>query len=378
VTAARTRVTRGANATVTRPNASGRIARSRRRGSLAAGRPIGIDRDSQVARLVEIQRARVMAGAVEAIDELGYAGTSVSCITRRTSVSRRTFYELFADREECLVAVLEEIVARIAAELQTAGVEDLPWRERVRVGLWTILSFFDREPALARVCVVQALCGGPRVLARREELLAGLARAVDEDRGEGTGARGARGARPTRLTAEGLVGAAFAIVYARVLRGEREPLVSLLGELMGLIVLPYAGPAAARRELARPVPAVPSAHDGEPPTTTSVGDPLEGTRMRLTYRTSRVLEGVAERPGASNRAIAEYAGVADPGQISKLLARLERADLVANTGQGHPKGEPNAWTLTPRGERLACHIKNVTKHACAAPGAGTPDPTGEE
>ncbi len=99
----------------------------------------------------------------------------------------------------------------------------LPWRERVRGGLWAILSFFDREPALARVCVIQVLRGGPGVLERRDEVLARLAGVLDEGRAEG-----ARGAECTALTAEGLVGAAFGIVYARLLRGEREPLMGLL------------------------------------------------------------------------------------------------------------------------------------------------------
>ena len=82
--------------------------------------------------------------------------------------------------------------------------------------------------------------------------------------------------------------------------------------------------------------------------------------MRLTYRTARVIEGIAAYPGASNRMVAEYAGVSDPGQISKLLARLERVGLLLNTGGGHAKGEPNAWLLTPRGEQLARSVRAYT------------------
>jgi hypothetical protein len=67
-------------------------------------------------------------------------------------------------REECLAAVLDDVVAAIQGEIVAAGIERLGWRERVRRGLWTILGFFDREPALARVCVVQALRGGPVLL----------------------------------------------------------------------------------------------------------------------------------------------------------------------------------------------------------------------
>jgi DNA-binding MarR family transcriptional regulator len=88
-----------------------------------------------------------------------------------------------------------------------------------------------------------------------------------------------------------------------------------------------------------------------------VGDPLQGVSMRLTYRTARVLQGVAECPGASNRVVAERAGIHDPGQVSKLLARLERLGLLVNTGEGHAKGEPNAWSLTAKGEQVAQSIR---------------------
>jgi DNA-binding MarR family transcriptional regulator len=74
--------------------------------------------------------------------------------------------------------------------------------------------------------------------------------------------------------------------------------------------------------------------------------------MRLTYRTVRILEGAGEHPGASNRRLAESAGVHDQGQASKLLARLERLGLLANGSVAHAKGEPNAWALTPKGEQV--------------------------
>ncbi len=58
------------------------------------------------------------------------------------------------------VTLLDEAVERVERELEAAGLEGLAWRERVRGGLWVILSFLDSEPALARICVVQALHGG--------------------------------------------------------------------------------------------------------------------------------------------------------------------------------------------------------------------------
>lgn len=325
--------------------------RSSIRGSRRAGAPVSSARRTgrgvpSRGQLAEVQRSRLLAAAVRSIDEFGYIGATVARISSRARVSRRTFYDLFDNREGCFTAVLDDVLSRIGAEIAAAEVDGLVWRERVRGGLWVILSFFDSEPELARICVVQALHGGQGVLERRVEILAGLAEIVDEGRLESQRATGC-----TPLIAEGLVGAAFTILYARLLRGERKPLAGLLGELMGMIVLPYEGPAAARRERARTVPAPLPGARRKPVRVAS--DPLEGIPMRLTYRTARVLACIAECPGASNRRVADDAGIQDQGQVSKLLARLERLGLLANTGEGHLKGEPNAWTLTAKGRQVA-------------------------
>jgi DNA-binding MarR family transcriptional regulator len=132
------------------------------------------------------------------------------------------------------------------------------------------------------------------------------------------------------------------------------PLTRLLGPLMGLIVGPYLGPVAARREIERPAPKLMRAARRER------SDPLRGLDMRLTYRTVRVLVAVGAQSGASNRTVARAAGVEDQGQISKLLRRLESLGLIHNTGSGHAKGEPNAWTLTPRGSEVEQAIKTQT------------------
>ncbi|MGA8364493.1 MAG: TetR/AcrR family transcriptional regulator [Solirubrobacteraceae bacterium] len=322
----------------------------------------GVSARYQVA---EMQRARLLGAAAVTIGELGYAGASVAHITARARVSRRTFYDLFTNREDCLFAVLEDVVERVSGEIVAADLGGLVWRDRVRGGLLAILSFFDREPVLARVCVVDALQGGPRVLAWREGVLAGLARVLDEGRGESRA--GSRG-ECTTLTAEGLVGAAFAIVHARLIaKQQRGALRDLVGELMSLIVLPYLGPGAARLEQERSLPPLPlseratreRAHGAvvEP-------DLFEEVPMRLTYRTALVLDGIAKHPGASNRVVGERAGIFDQGQVSKLLARLQRLGLTANTGVGHMKGEPNAWSLTPLGVRVASRL------SASAPGTG--------
>jgi AcrR family transcriptional regulator/DNA-binding MarR family transcriptional regulator len=289
----------------------------------------------------EIQRARILGAALQAIDRFGYTQFTVAQVIERAKVSRKTFYDVFEDREDCFVALFEQALARAQTRVEQACDRREGWRERMRAGLAAILEMIDEEPALARLCVVDALAGGRRVLERRELVLSRLRSAVQGGAAERDGRR-----EPAEVTAEGVVGAVFAVLHARLLQRSKEPYVELQGQLMSMIVLPYLGPAAARRELARPPARV--AVKGS----VQESNPLKQLDMRLTYRTVRVLMAVAEGPGSSNRNLADAAGVADPGQISKLLGRLHKLGLVENAKGTSGRGEPNAWILTEAGWRV--------------------------
>lgn len=322
-------------------------------------RSLPLDGGRPRAQLGEVQRVRLLAAAVQELDARGYAGTTVSHITGRARISRRTFYELFADREACLVAVLDEVLVTVQTELRAAGLVGRPWRERIRGGLAAILGFFDREPALARVCLLHAPAAGSAVQGWRERVLGRLIDVVEEAH---LGGPRAAALGCSRLTAEGVVGAALAIVSGRLARGEGGELRALTSELTATIVLPYEGAAVARREQRRPTPAPLPA--GAPVETGSgVVDPLAGVSMRLTNRTMQILQGARECSGASNRELSDLAGIQDPGQVSKLLARLQRLGLLVNHGLGHSKGEPNAWSLTAKGEQV---VQSLTTPAAGS------------
>ncbi len=137
-------------------------------------------------------------------------------------------------------------------------------------------------------------------------------------------------------------------------------MVALLNPLMGLIVLPYLGPAAAEKELTLPTPQIPPAPGARSISRGEPGNALAGLQMRVTRRTLLVLGAIAAQPGASNRQVAEHAGVSDQGQISKLLARLEGLGLIENLGGEQPSGAPNQWLLTPRGLQVQNAISTET------------------
>lgn len=299
----------------------------------------GLERE----RVGQIQRSRMIAATFDVVAEVGVANLAVAHVVARSGVSRRTFYELFEDREDCFLAAFEEAVrcaqSRVLEATQAAGRR---WRDRTRAGLCELLRFLDEEPSMARLLVVEALAAGPSALARRRRVLAQIVSAVDEGRAESRA-----GHEPPPLTAEGVVGAIFSVIHTRMLDPEPQTLLELAGSLMSMIALPYLGPAAARRELERRPLESPRA--GRSP---SGDDPLRDLDMRLTYRTVRVLLAIAARPKTSNRQIADAAEVTDQGQMSKLLARLRHLGLIENAGHTAARGEPNAWTLTERGAQV--------------------------
>jgi AcrR family transcriptional regulator len=292
-----------------------------------------------------------LQAAVVVATERGYDGMSSTAIAARAGVSRKTFYDLFAGREDCFLAVVEDTLAKLAALLVPAYETQSSWSGRLRATLGVLLAFLERESDAGALALSYLVGHGPSANDLRAQVLERGRALVDEGRAQ-AGAR--RELSP--LAAELVLGALLAVIHARMRRSPRR-LTTLVNPLMWMIVLPYLGPAAAGRELERaapPRPALPL---------TPASDPLRRLDMRLTYRTGRVLEAIAALPGASNAAIREQASVTDSGQISKLLARLAHLGLVENTGAGQPRGGANAWHLTSAGAELEAAIRRSAASA---------------
>lgn len=311
---------------------------------VSAGVPPGA-RGLPRSQVAELQRARLIAALIEVVEEDGYALLTVSKVIGRSRVSRKTFYDLFSCREDGFLAAFEQVVGGMRLLAVEAYARESSWREGIRAGLQSVLMFMDEEPGLARFCVLEPLAAGPRVLARRAEMLGELAQAVEQGRVAGAGALD-----PQPLTAEVIIGGLLAVLHSRLLADGQAPLADLLGPLMSAITLPYLGAGAARRELTKPCKKTSAQNGRSAPERDS--DPVKGLGIRLTYRTVRVLMAIAENPACSNREVAQSAGISDEGQISKLLHRLARLDLIENFGPGHAEGAANAWHLTPRGMRF--------------------------
>jgi AcrR family transcriptional regulator/DNA-binding MarR family transcriptional regulator len=320
----------------------------------------------------ELQRGRLLDATFAVVCEEGFQGMAVRKVAERAGVSSKTFYDLFSDREDCFLAAFDHGVEELQARMYPAYEGERDWTARIRGGLGMLLEVLEGEPALRRLVFVEALGAGPRVLERRAEVLERLAGVIDEGR---AGVK-ASGKLPP-LTAEGVVGATFGVIHARLSQQQRpESLMELLGPLMATIVLPYRGSAAAAREQrgtrtfssGRKSPAGlrSPARLTEGQTAPSIGvfrplGSIAPADFRLTVRTQMALAAVTELGGRgsypNNREVSEHMGVADQGQVSRLMMRLESQGLLENTrdardGQGHTKGLAKAWRLTPDGQAV--------------------------
>jgi AcrR family transcriptional regulator len=296
--------------------------------------------------VIEMQRRRLFSASLEVAYERGVQALTVATICERAGLSRKTFYSMYEEREGFLLAAFEDALAQARLAVERAVTDKTSWRERMRAGLIGLLEFLDSEPGTGHLLIVDALGAGAPTLAARRDVLARLAAIVDEGRIPASrGAERKANRKPPPLTAEGVVGAVLSVIHARMLhRKEEAPLVELANPLMAMIVQPYLGAAVAQKELERPVPAARTTSPRLP------ADPFKDLPMRLTYRTARALSAIAAAPGSSSRQVADAAGINDVGQISKLLNRLKRYDLIEDRGVGPAKGLPRAWSLTERGE----------------------------
>lgn len=227
--------------------------------------------------------------------------------------------------------------------------QEAHWQDGVLAALAALLMSLDREPLLARVCLLETLAGSPVVLRHRARELAALHPLVDRGREQAHAS-----VEPPEFTAEGSVASVAGILHTRLVTGEAPPFIGMLGQLVGLVVAPYLDPHDVVREIER----------GEEMARViaqerSFSSSSSYARVRIpaglrhpgAYRARSCLIFLAANPGASNKAVAAGVGISHLGQVSELLKRLAGNGLLIKHSGG--AGRPNAWWLTPHGEQVA-------------------------
>jgi len=178
------------------------------------------------------KRRRIMDAIAELTAEQGYDATKIGDIVRRAGVARKTLYDNFEGKEEVFLAAfdaaVDEAMARVEAECEAAEGE---WEERVRAGLAAFLGYVAENPALARMCMIEALSATPAATERYERAMQRFVeltrRTVPQDE-----------LLPETIE-ETLVGGVAWIVYQQIRREETERVEDLLPELSEFMLAPF-------------------------------------------------------------------------------------------------------------------------------------------
>jgi AcrR family transcriptional regulator len=122
------------------------------------------------AEVAGSQRERMLRAMAEAMAERGYAATPVAAIIRRAGVSRETFYQQFSSKQDCFLAGLEQALDRLGPALRAALRTEGDPVERFERLVGIYLDALAREPATARLFLIEIYAAGPDVARRRLEL----------------------------------------------------------------------------------------------------------------------------------------------------------------------------------------------------------------
>jgi AcrR family transcriptional regulator len=193
--------------------------------------------------VVRSQRDRMLDAMAQVCAAEGYGRASVPVVARLAGVSRKTFYEQFADREDCFLAAYDAILAQFLERVIAAyGQTELEWPDRLRAAIEALLAFLASEPAFARMCLVEVLAAGPRALERYVGAVGGLAELLAEGRGRVRAAE----EPPEDIATDVIEGGAF-LIREQILAGRTEELRTLLPDILYATLVPYLGPEEALR-----------------------------------------------------------------------------------------------------------------------------------
>jgi AcrR family transcriptional regulator len=198
----------------------------------------GLPRDFVISN----QRERILGGVMVAVSRNGYSATRVEDVIALAGVSRRTFYDHYANKEQAFLAAYDLVAAQLREGVARAYATRGTWAARVRRGLAAMLNLMASEPELAHVCIVEAVAAGPRALERRMEAMAAFRQFLTPP------ANRRSPAIVTSLTGETVVGGVYEVVYSRVVTGRTAELPDLLPALLYSVLLPFVGPEVAAAE----------------------------------------------------------------------------------------------------------------------------------
>lgn len=188
------------------------------------------------------QRERMLLATAELVAERGYQKTTIELIAKTARVALSTFYEQFSSKEECFLAAFDETMdaaAEIFAELID---EEQSWIDQISTGLEIALEMVVKEPARARLCIVEAQAAGGEAMKRYQGMLELIAPKLREGREHNP-----RSVRLPDGLEVAIAGGLVWLVHQRLLAGRENEIKGLLPEMLQVTLTPYVGEEEAGR-----------------------------------------------------------------------------------------------------------------------------------
>jgi AcrR family transcriptional regulator len=191
---------------------------------------------------LSVQRRRLFEAAAAVFARVGYADASAEAISREAGMSKATFYEHFANKEECILALFDEAATEVMrAMIGEANEEPTSYDERIRGGVRAFLEILTQYPESAQTVLVEIIGAGPRAAERRDAILDLFAEGLVRDNNRMAERFGAP-RFASKDDAFAIVGAIVELVSRQLRTGvpedvrELEPVIERL--IFGLLALP--------------------------------------------------------------------------------------------------------------------------------------------
>ncbi len=205
--------------------------------TLGSGRPPSLVAKRARFLTREDRRSCVMDAMVQLALEEGYSNISDAEIARAAAVSTEAFHREFPNKEECLLAVVNEFAAEAHDAVRRATRNDTEWPEAVHKGVEALIGYCAAHPGLVKLSFIDLFDAGNGMVERVSGVLDGFITVMTE--------RIPEPQRAPSVASEAIMGAIWTILSSYAPHDRLRYLPCLVDHLTFLILAPYVGPRTA-------------------------------------------------------------------------------------------------------------------------------------
>jgi AcrR family transcriptional regulator len=249
---------------------------------------------------------RALRALAVVVGERGYSNTTVKQIVNSASMSPKTFYANFRDKEDALMAAIDGAGAQTVAAILPAFRRNHNWPHAVRAAFGAFFNFLASRPALARLVMVEVYAAGSAAVSRRDESLLPLGALLEEDRG--------RSPEVPPIATEMIAGAVYSLAYQQIRDSGPESLPQLAPICTYLTLAPFIGAEEAG-----------AAANGDGRPQAADRDAIRAVGVQATL--AEVLDIVSQRLGVSAEEISRQSEISEDA-AAHYLEELETAGLI--------------------------------------------------